>query len=967
MTGTEGSTRWRKHLRVSRPIRVLAYLFGAALLLYLATVAVLTTPWFQRILLERTRAEFSRVTGARVAIGQMLIEPWVFQVTFRGLVLHGSETGRELPLFVARELVIRVSPSAVLHRQLRLRRVDLVEAKIHLYTRADGSTNLPGPGTQAKGIGALDDLVDLAVHRLLVVGSDVYWDDRQVPLDLSARDVAFVLSFQGERYTGTITASALNFSNPELQLPPVTVSTQLSLAKNTLDLESLIFRSTAMTGSGTLALHWQPTLESQFAFHLEGQAGSIARILRRKELQEGRLSMNGDGTYRSGAVDVRGHFEGHRLVVRVPQFRPLPTEFAADYAVKGKQLELTHLVASLLGGEARGKLQASFATRTPSLAAAFDLQHFDLASILVVVPGGPAVSTDFPVASSVGGQVQISGNNRASGVQARFDLSLEAAFRGREPLSGFARGATTLGRILSVTIDDAALQGPHSILRVNGQLGQLSSLNVHLQTTDFEEWRRAAESFAEAPLPIRLDSTASFSGSVSGTPAKPAIQGKLQIGAFEYQEWRWAGLEADVIAAPDQIRISSGRLLGAHSTLTLDLTAGLDNWKFTPDSPLQLSAHARRTSIQGLREALGITTPLTGQLTGDLELENSRAHLAGAGTLHIANGSYAEEPFSSLDASLTSAAGVWKLNHFELAKGHGRLTGAGTYDPRDKSVSAQAKGQNLSLEDFNRLRGLQPAGAATSPFSALAGTVDFDATAQGTLDSPLVQGTIGVRGVRAGDFALGDITGRLDWSGRQAALQGQLQGPGGGFSFHGTAQTEGDWPVQLGAQYSGLRLDPWIRALGLAPTKGSVDISGSVDLSGSLRGSRPLQLKSQVQRVEVSFAELKWQNDQPFTIAFEDRKLSVTPFTLEGPSTHFEFAGSADLGPPSVLNLTANGEIDSAFLHVFSPSILTAGHFDMQVGVKGSFSRPSLYGSLHVDQVSIAYPGFPSAPGRTQR
>lgn len=940
-------------------MRALAYLFGATLLLYLSAVAVLTTSWFQHILLERTRAEFSRITGARVEIGEMLIEPWVFQATFRSLVLHGSETGGELPLLAARALVIRISPSAALHRQLRLRRVDLEEAKIHLYTRADGSTNLPGPGTGAKGIAALDDIVDLAVRRLLVARSDVYWDDRRMPLDLSARDVAVVLSFQGGRYTGAISASALNFSNPELQLPPVTLSTQLSLAKNALHLESLVWRSTAMTGSGTLALHWQPDLASQFTFWLDGQAGPVARILRRKEVQEGRLSVNGAGTYGAGAIDVHGHFEGHRLVMRVPQFRPLPAELVADYSIKRQQLELIRVDASMLGGEARGRLQASLAARTPSLVAEFDLHHFDLTSVLNVVPGGPTVSSDFPVASSIGGRVQISGNGGLQKLQARFDLTLEAVLRGREPLSGFVRGATTLGLPLSVTIDEAALQGPHSAVKLSGRLGEESSLSVHLQTTDFQEWRRAAESFAEARLPVRLDSTATFSGSVSGTLERPLIQGKLQTGAFEYEEWKWAGLDADVSVAPNRIKIASGRLLGPQSTLTLDLTAGLDNWRFTPDSPLRLSAHARGTSVQGLREVLGISTPLTGQLTGDLQLENSRAHLAGAGTLRIANGSYADEPFSTLDASLTSTAGIWRLTDFDLVKGQGHLSGAGTYDPRTQTISAQARGQNFSLESFHRLRILRPAGSAVSAFGALTGTVDFEATARGTRDSPLVQATVGLRAIKAGSSALGDLTGRLDWGGQGAAVQGKLQGPGGEFYFKGTAQTQGDWPVQLGAQYSGLRLDPWLHVFGLADAKGNVDISGTVDVSGALRGSRVLQVKSRVERVAVSFAELKWQNAQAFTIALDGRKLSVTPFTLEGPSTHFEFAGSADLGPPSVLNLMANGEVDSAFLHVFSPSLLTAGHFDMRVGVKGPLSRPSLSGSLHVDQLSIAYPGFP--------
>jgi len=133
---TQGNSPGRsKHWRVSKPVRVIAYAFGALLLGYLTLVAVLSSTWFNRALMERTRAALERVTGARVEVGQMQINPWVVQVTFRGLVMHGSETGKELPLFTARELVLRASPRTLVHRRtLRLARVDLQNATVHLYT-----------------------------------------------------------------------------------------------------------------------------------------------------------------------------------------------------------------------------------------------------------------------------------------------------------------------------------------------------------------------------------------------------------------------------------------------------------------------------------------------------------------------------------------------------------------------------------------------------------------------------------------------------------------------------------------------------------------------------------------------------------------------------------------------------------------------------------------------------------------
>ncbi|HUI41790.1 MAG TPA: hypothetical protein VL523_07465, partial [Terriglobia bacterium] len=253
-----------RHLRVSRPMRVVAYLFSFLVVLYLATVAVLSTSWFNRIILEHTRAALEQVTGARVEIGELIVEPWTFQVTLRSLVLHGSEAPPELPLFAARALVIQISPTAAFHRRLRLRRVDLEGAQVHLYTRPDGSTNLPGPATQGEGLAGLDNLVDLGIRQLVVAQSSATWNNRQWPLDLSARDVSVVLGFRAAVYSGSLSANAVNLSNPSVALPPVTFATRVELARNRLGLDSLVWRSTAMKGSGTLILHWQPALETQF-------------------------------------------------------------------------------------------------------------------------------------------------------------------------------------------------------------------------------------------------------------------------------------------------------------------------------------------------------------------------------------------------------------------------------------------------------------------------------------------------------------------------------------------------------------------------------------------------------------------------------------------------------------------------------------------------------------------------------
>jgi len=951
-----------KHWKVSKPVRLVACAFGALLLAYFVLVAVFSTSWFKRTVLERTRVRLEAITGARVEIGAMQINPWVLQLTFRDMVMHGSETGRELPLFFAQTLVLRASPRALVHRRvLRLTRLDLEGAAIHLYTRPDGSTNLPGPAMQAGGEGNfLDDLVDLDVTHLLISQSSLYWDDRQWPLELSAEGLAVAIGARQHTYDGSISAELVTLSNPDLSLPAMTLSTRLTLARNSLQLHDLVWRSPGLSGGGNASFHWIPSLESAFSFHAAGEVRPVARVILRTETRQGTFSADSQGTYRDGALDARGHMEVHRLLPARDYLDASPLEIGSDYRVQGWDLQLTRLTASLLGGTARGNAEISYFQRTPSYRTVLDLQDFDVARSVALLPQGREVLSDFPIAGRASGRMEISG--RAARSEARFDLRLDSsgAVSGGEPVTGFVRGSANLNPLPSLAVDAAELHTPHSVLKFSGSVGPSSSqLTIQMRTTDFGEWKKPAEFIAERPLPVKLNSTASFSGTLTGPAARPIVAGHFEAGDFEYQSWKWTGLQTDVAVGPGELRVTSGRLLGPNSALTFESTATLQNWQYAAGDPFEVSARAAKTSIQGLREVLGIAVPVSGEVSGEVQVRENHKQLGGNAAFLITGGSYDGESFDSLNAAGTVEGATWRLTRFALKKGRGEMTVSGSFDRGSRQLSARARGNGFSLADFRHLQDIAP----TKKEGGLKGTLEFDLDVEGGPERTSAQGKVQLLNLEAGDIALGDLTGQLQTSGDEATLQGQLHGPGGAIDFRGRSRMgtlQGlDWPVTVSAHYTGLRLDPWMRALGISAVIGTVDATGSFDYSGTLRGGAPAQIKSEVQSVNVKFAGLQWKNDRPFDISLQKQHAEITPFELQGPSTRFRLQGSADLAPAPALNLRAEGQIDAQFLHVFDPSLLTTGRFTVQVNVQGSVRQPLLYGSLKVDQVSIGYPGIP--------
>ena len=931
-------------------------------MLYLAAVGVFSTAWFNRTLLKEARSALTQITGTRVEIGQLVVDPWTLQITCRALLLRGDEAGSELPLFAAREVVIRPSLSALVRRRLRLRRLDLEGAEIHLYTRSDGSTNLPGPRAAGLGPADLDRLLDLAVRRLVIAHSDVYWDDRRIPINATATNLAVLLGFSPGHYAGSVSALELNLSRSGLRLPPLTLSARVDFSRNTVALTSMTWRSPAANGEGALTVHWLPAVECQFSFRAAGEAGRLTTLLGWKGFEQGRFEISSKGDYRPGVTTADGHLQVRQVLVTTLPLRPVPLDFAGDYSLTGARLRLTGITAGALGATVHGQAEVSVETPARRFAADLEVGQLDVASAFRVVRNGPAFLATFPVASRASGDIQLSGNADAHNIQARFDLNLEAAAAqtGHEPISGSLSGVAAFDRTISVDLEEALLRSPHSSLAVRGTIGQGSSnLTLKLQTTDFSEWRRATESFVGAPAPLELQSAGFFSGSISGSPAEPTIRGNVRVGAFNYGGWHWTGLEAGVVASRQQLQLSSGRLLGAHSTLGLDLTAGLEDGQLTADSPLKLSASAEKTSIEGLREALGIRYPAAGLLTGSLTIQGKRSELGGSGAFRVEAGSYMGEPFDSLAARFSVRGGAWTVTDVQLVKGPGRLAGKGSYDPGARAFSGSMQGRSFSLSSLHGLKRFYPAGTSGLPFESLAGQLNFDFQGQGSIDSPSLRGTVTMMQLSTNTLPLGELTTHLELNKGHGTFQGQLQGSSGTIDFHGEATTGGEWPLKLSAQYSTLRLDPWLRSFGLSAIKTVVETSGWLDLGAVLRGREPLQLSTQVEKLEVSFPELRWQNDKPFTVGLANRRLVISPFQLVGPSTQFRFQGSVVLSAPSAVDLSAQGEINASLLRVLDPALLTTGHFDAELQVRGTVAQPSLYGSLHVHGVGLAYPGLP--------
>src|SRR3990172_9241575 len=129
------STRLRKSLVL------LAILTAFGLLLF----GITRTATFERFLARRLVTAIEGLTGGQAEIQSLRFRLEILQVTVRGLVIHGKERQDEAPLFSTPVVVARLNPLSLFRAKVMLRSLEWDEAEIHVYTRRDGTTNLPVP------------------------------------------------------------------------------------------------------------------------------------------------------------------------------------------------------------------------------------------------------------------------------------------------------------------------------------------------------------------------------------------------------------------------------------------------------------------------------------------------------------------------------------------------------------------------------------------------------------------------------------------------------------------------------------------------------------------------------------------------------------------------------------------------------------------------------------------------------
>lgn len=962
----------RTLLRVA--LRLASGLAVLLVALLIGAVLVVRTQWFADRVRERIVREAENATGARVELGGFAFDWRTLRAEARSLVLHGTESPGEPPLFRARSVGVGLRVISALRRAIDVRSLELEEPQLYLAVYPGGRTNIPKPLVARRAANPVEPFLKLAAGEFRIRNGLVRLNEQRLPLDLRAEglEVRWWYRRAGPRYEGELSSRRLALAAPSVFREGFEAAMRVSLFRNRLEISS----ARIAAGGAELRVlgHVEDFLAPRAQFKFDGgiELNQIHPALLGPLERQGRLRVD-SGTLRwsreTGLV-VGTRAQAGGLTLRAAGVRIGDVRAAGRLRLEGDRLAISPLELAALDGMYAGELEVSGWRKFRTAGEVRGLSLAELGRLRNV--SGPTLAGRVSGTVEAAGEVA-GGGSRNTRAVARLSVTAEA---GELPVQGSVE-AVYDQRARRLEMHRAWLASPASRLEFNGVLGR--SLRVALETTDLGELTRLASWASGRPLPAVPFSLSSagkvrFDGLVSGDWAAPAVSGRLTGGRVRWEHREFERILAELAAGPRELAVRN--LFVEHGTARLQgrLRAELSDWRLSEKAPIEgelfisgerleewIPEAAARLRVSGLASGKATLSGTLAEPHVAARFEARRVVVGGRPFDRArADLRYVSHRLELLEGELTSAeaqiraGGAWTFARDEWRNGGIRFrasvrdAAAGRWSTQvGLPANLEAKSE-LDLEGEIRLAQLAPQVVALNGAGRLA-----DIKLNGRLAGGLVaeiRTAAGAVEVRAD----GDLFGSK-WSG-QAAWE--LAAP---HAAHGELRFE-KIPLEslasLRAQASGMPAE--------APMVGRT--SGVLRFEGPGLDRRKWKGRLELTSLDVAPAraasageKVRFRNDGPLVLVWDGELLRVERARLTGPGTLIQLSGTILLAEKKeAYRLRLHGETNLAILETFQPDLTASGSSTVDITVRGPLARPEAYGRLEFRNASFYLRGVPN-------
>ena len=721
-----------------------------------------TTDSFQQMVRRRVIASAEKLTGGRVELGELHTIPFRLRVDVRNLTIHGHEAKEQAPFLHVDRLQAEMKIISLLSTTIGLHSLVLEHPVVHIIDYPDGTTNVPVPQvSRSSDQGPVEQLISLSVSRIEVQRGELLWEDKKMPFDFNARDLALLLNYSllRRQYEAHVVAGSVATRVQDYPSFVWRADASLVLARGRADISSLTVTSgkSEIHFAGRLQDFHNPQLSGDY--HGVADLGELASLARQAQVrtgsvQKGMAQFEGKGSWTLQDFSTQGTVQAKDIEWSNGKLSMRNGRITAGFSVTPERFRVSSIKANLLGGDLVGDAdvtnwQSSLQSPLePSPAPARrhvigrvppgSLQRGSVRLQLAGFPLLPALellsSTKLPLdrldlSGSASGKVEMLWVGSIRDAETRLNLAIapplkptptEIPVRGQ--MDGIYRGSRD-----ELEVSQLHLTTPASEITATGDLAADSALRFSFTSHNLREWTPLLEAAYRSSnygssdsgssnsgsreLPFAIHGWASLTGNASGRLSALSVSGNLEVYDFDTalpatkrvssRVVHWDALSTTVQLSSNHFAARNGSLIHGHSAAHFDASAALTEGAFQVSDPFALHFDIRNADVAELMQLAGVQHPFAGTLNMTATVSGTRASPHGDGHLELHNGIAYGVGVPLLKSDLRLAGGELQFNNIDASVYGAPLSGSAAVSTSNDELSKNGSSNNdLSNREF---------------------------------------------------------------------------------------------------------------------------------------------------------------------------------------------------------------------------------------------------------------------------
>jgi translocation and assembly module TamB len=528
-------------------------------------------------------------------------------------------------------------------------------------------------------------------------------------------------------------------------------------------------------------------------------------------------------------------------------------------------------------------------------------------------------------------------------------------------------------RLQSVQVQSVDASTRQTHLLAQGRLSANSDLQLNLTTLKLAEleplvtsWRgiRARE------LPIEFGGSAEFRGTVRGRLNSPALAGYLELHDFttvlrtrkepesgaapveRVVRTRWELLQGGVEYSAARESIHHGLLRRGGARIQVDASVALVDGNYDGTQPF--SAHVKVDNVEAgeLQALVGSSYPVTGKVSGDVQVEGTEYNLHGDGRIQVQDGTAWRQAVRWATAEVNFTRNQAELRNILVKSDAMQLRGDARLNVETREFGFDLRGTEVKIENLRVVREgkIKASGQAV-----------FEANGGGTLGAPRINGRLRLRNLAVNRQPLGDMDVDAVTHGAEMTLTAHSNSKVAKVKLTGEVLLRGQMPMHLSADVESANLYPLLEAFVPLHHGAVLEMKMHLDVKGEALRPRNLTAELVVEHWVANYGGIVMAaNDGPVRLTMANQVVRVEQFRLAGEQgTRFlQLRGEIELGGKRQIDLHADGSLNLKLLETADPDLTAGGVADLNLRINGTLSRPSLRGSLKVRNATITNQDF---------